>query len=134
MMLEEGKMLMAALIFVLSFAALIQFVVLQWRASLIRVAATSSESAVNSEAAYKLVKDKGFGDVAALHKICPNMGGAAPRLRSVRLYHGFLQFLAGLSAAEWVAQERKLCARYAAAALMQQVERNQALVTEVNSF
>ncbi|MGH9690905.1 MAG: hypothetical protein ACRD4C_07490, partial [Candidatus Acidiferrales bacterium] len=41
------KMLIAALIFVLSFAALIQFVVLQWRAGMVRVAIAVPEAACN---------------------------------------------------------------------------------------
>jgi hypothetical protein len=125
-------MLIAAFIFVLSFAALIQFVGLQWRAGLIRVASTSL--ADESVSAYNLLKDKGFSDVAAFQKLCPDMGSATPKLRSVRLYHSALQFFSGIGAADWAAKEMDLCARYAAAVLMEQVQRNQALAAEVNSF
>lgn len=129
-------MLIASFIFVLSMAALIQFVALQWRAELIRVASASfaGENGANPEPAYNLLKDKGFSDVAAFQKLCPNMGSVAPKLRSVRMYHGVLQFFSSLGASAWAKPEIELCARYAAVVLMQQVQRNQALAAEVNSF
>jgi hypothetical protein len=129
-------MLIAAFIFVLSFAALIQFVALQWRAGLIRVANASfaGEAGTSSEQAYNLLKDREFGDLAAFKKLCPDMGSAAPKLRSVRLYHSFLQLFAGMGANEWANGEMQLCARYAAAVLMQHVQQNQALAAQVGSF
>jgi hypothetical protein len=39
-----------------------------------------------------------------------------------------------LAAADWAKSEMDLCARYAAAVLMQQVARNRALAAEVSSF
>ena len=129
-------MLIAAFIFVLSFATLVQFVALQWRAELIRVASApfAGESGAKIEAAYNLLKDKGFADVTAFQKLCPEMGKAAPWLRSVRFYHALLQFFSGLGAAGWAKPEMELCARYAATVLMQQVQRNQALAAELNSY
>lgn len=129
-------MLIASFIFVLSFAALIQFVGLQWRASLVRVASAPlvGEAQINSELSRNLLQNKDFSDVAAFRKLCPDLGSAAPKLRSVRLYHAFLQLFAGLGAADWVSKEMELCARYAAVVLMQQVQQNQALAAEVNSF
>jgi hypothetical protein len=128
-------MLIAAFIFVLSFAALIQFVGLQWRAGLVRVASTSFAGETGAvEGAYNLLKDREFGDLAAFKKLCPDMVGAGPKLRSVRAYHAFLQLFAGLGAKDWAKGEMQLCARYAVAVLMQQVQQNQALAAEVGSF
>jgi len=129
-------MLIAAFIFVLSFAALIQFMALQWRAGLVRVATTAyaGGASANVEAAYNLFKDRGFSDVAAFQRLCPTMGSATPKLHSVRLYHGLLQLSSALGAAQWVKSEMELCARYAAAVLMQQVQSNQALAVQVNSI
>lgn len=122
-------MLIAAFIFVLSFAALIQFGALQWRAGLLQVALAVPATS-NMDETLNLLKTNGFSDVAAFQKLCPS----APKLRTVRLYHGLLQFFAGLGAAEWAKSEMNLCARYAAAVLMQQVAHNQALAAEVSSF
>lgn len=129
-------MLIAAFIFVLSFAALIQFAALQWRAGLIRVAAASfaGEMGTDSGNTYNLLKDKDFGDLAAFGKLCPEIGATAPKLRAVRMYHGFLQLFAGLGAKEWAKSEMQLCARYAVAVLMQQVQQNQAVAAQASSF
>jgi hypothetical protein len=129
-------MLIAAFIFVLSFAALIQFVALQWRAGLVRLASTpfAGDASGNLETAYNLFKNKAFSDVAALQKLCPTMGSSAPKLHSVRLYHSFLQLFSSLGAAQWAKSEMDLCARYAAAVLMQQVQSNQALAVQASSF
>jgi len=128
-------MLIAAFIFVLSFAALIQFVGLQWRAGLVRVASASfaGETGVVGQT-YNLLKDKEFADLTAFKKLCPDMVSAAPKLRSVRMYHAALQLFAGLGAKDWAKGEMQLCARYAVAVLMQQVQQNQALAAEVGSF
>ena len=124
-------MLIAAFIFVLSFAALIQFVGLQWRAGLISVANTSFASETN--ATYNMLKDKDFADLAAFKKLCPDMA-SAPNLRTVRLYHGFLQISSAMGATNWAKSEMQLCARYAAAVLMQHVQQNQAVAVEAGSF
>src|SRR5580692_5148790 len=79
---QDRKMLIAAFIFVLSFAAMIQFMALQWRAGLVRVATTAyaGGASANVEAAYNLFKDRGFSDVAAFQRLCPTMGSATPKL------------------------------------------------------
>ena len=125
-------MLTAAFIFVLSFAALIQFAVLQWRASLVRIAST-----LQAEDDPNLLKVQDFKDVAAYRKLCPDLGGAnsaPPKLRLVRLYHCLLQGMNRLTSARWTTEEMELCSRYALAVIMQQVERTHAVATEVNSF
>lgn len=122
-------MFIAAFIFVLSFAGLIQFVGLQWRAGMIRVVSTSVVQAGTEG----LLKGE-FADLSAFQKICPDLNGSASKLRSVRLYHGFLQISSALGAAEWAKEEMKLCAQYAAAVFIQQVQQNRAVVAEVRSF
>lgn len=117
-------MLIAAFIFVLSFAAFVQFGALQWRASLIRQSSTSEAGTwVN----------KGFTEVSAFQKLCPDMGDV-PKLRTVRMYHKLLGFAAGLGATSWAKSEMEICARYATAVLMQQVQHNQELAAQASSF
>jgi hypothetical protein len=129
-------MLIAALIFVLSMAALVQFVVLQWRAGLVRVASTSVVlgNDVRVEAAINLFRNNGFSDLAAFHNLCPDLGVTAPKLRAVRLYHGLMQLCATLGLADWAKYEIDLCVRYATAVLAQQVARNQAFAAQATSF
>lgn len=129
-------MLIAAFIFVLSIAALVQFMVLQWRAGLVRVASTSfaPENNARAETALNLFRNKGFSDLEAFHKLCPDLGVTAPKLRGVRCYHSLMQFCATLASADWAEREIDLCARYATAVLLQQVERNQAFAAQASSF
>ena len=79
-------------------------------------------------------KDKDFGDLAAFRKLCPEIGPTAPKLRTVRVYHSLVRLFAGLGAKEWAKGEMQLCARYAAAVLMQQVQQNQAVAVQASSF
>jgi hypothetical protein len=129
-------MFIAAFIFVLSLAALIQFVGLQWRAGLVRVASTSlvSDSGTQSELAGNMLKPNTLSDVLALQKLCPDLGESAPKLQSVRFYNFGLELFAKLGAADWAKREMDLCARYATVVLMQQVQRNQAFAAQASSF
>ena len=63
-------MLIAAFIFVLSFAGLIQFVGLQWRAGLVRVASTSIAQAGTEG----LLKDREFERSRGLPEALPRPG------------------------------------------------------------
>ncbi|HVB58815.1 MAG TPA: hypothetical protein VNE63_20615 [Candidatus Acidoferrales bacterium] len=129
-MAQVKKMLIAALIFVLSFAALIQFVVLQWRAGMVRVAIAMPEAACN------LMKEKSFSDVVAFRKLCPDLGtdSAAPKLRLVRAYHSLLKGLSHITSGDWTKAEMELCARYASAVIMQHVKLTQAAAAKAGSF
>ncbi|HXZ12661.1 MAG TPA: hypothetical protein VEG64_09735 [Candidatus Sulfotelmatobacter sp.] len=129
-------MLAAALIFVISLAAMIQFAVFTWRAGLLRATSEVADSAgLNS------LQSNDFGKMAAYQQLCPELaGGEASKLRSVRLYYVFLQFLTSLSGSVfpaesgWTHREMVLCARYASVVLSQRLERNQAQMAEVRSF
>jgi len=133
-------MLIAALIFVISMAATIQFGILSWRAGLIRVAATqlSAETGGNFQIGSNLLKNNSFLDVEVYQKLCPNVSGdPAPNLRPVRLYYNFLKLANsfGVSASQgWARREMDLCTRYATVVLVQRLQRNQALAFESRSY
>lgn len=137
--------MIAALIFVISLAALIQFGVLSWRAGLLRVASEPfvSESAEIAEFQRNLLNTKGFNDVAIYHEICPDLGeGSGPNLHRAQFYYRFIQLLGALGArilpskdsTRWVEREMALCTRYAAVVLSQRLEHNRALMAEINSW
>jgi hypothetical protein len=129
-------MFIAAFIFVLSLAALIQFVGLQWRAGLVRVASTSmvSDSGPQTVLASNLLRANTLSDVLALQKLCPDLGESAPKLQSVRLYNLGLELFAKMGSSDWAKREMDLYARYATVVLMQQVQRNQAFAAQASSF
>lgn len=123
------KMLVAAFILVISVAALVQFAVFTWRAGLLRVAVQDTCNPLET---------KDFADVLAYQRLCPEMrSGTGSSLRSVRIYHGFLQFLSNLTGSGeqgWAHREMALCTRYATVVLSQRMQCNQALATEARSF
>lgn len=122
-------MLVAAFILVISCAALVQFAAFSWRAGLLTVAAQDT---------CNLLESKDFADVSAYQRICPETGsGIGTNLRSVRMYHSFLQFLGNLTGSGnqgWAQREMALCTRYATVVLSQRMQRNQALAAEARSF
>jgi hypothetical protein len=122
-------MLIPILIFVLSFAATIKFIVFSWRARLLRFASSSPvESSVNAG----VLSANSFHDVDLFQELCPSLDSApAPQLGAVRIYYKALQLL---GSAQWAKGEMALCGRYAAAVLTQRMERNQVLAAEVCSF
>jgi hypothetical protein len=125
-------MLIAAFIFVTCLAVIVQFGLLSWHAGLIRVTA---EPTVVSSAALKPLISEGFANITAYGKLCPDFGdGSYLKLPSVRLYYRALQFLQGLTEANWANREMTLCTRYAAVMLSQHLERNQVMRASVRSF
>ena len=134
-------MLIASLIFVLSFAALVQFAALSWRAGLLRVATAplEFESDLLANMADKSLSINNFRDVCAYQKLCPNLVAASasgPSMGSVGLYYRALQAasLLGDSVANWARGEMDTCARFAAVALSQQLARTQVLAAELGSY
>lgn len=132
-------MLIAALIFVISLAAVIQFAALSWRAALRKTAGEPlpagwealPESSTNSFVA------SGFQNITAYSKLCPDLGGQTPKFRALRVYYGFLQLFGGLTqsfSSGWAGREMALCTRCAAVMLSRQLERTQALSAAARSF
>jgi hypothetical protein len=135
-------MLIAALIFVISLAAVIQFAVLSWRAALLKAA--SEPLPAEWEPANPIPKSlfyNEFLNVTAYSKMCPDLGGeSASKLRSLRFYYRFLQLFEGFSRViarqnvSWTGREMALCTRCATVMLSHQLERTQALSAAARSF
>jgi hypothetical protein len=137
-------MLIAAFIFVMSMAAVIQFAVLSWRAALIRVASEplAAEWRALADASAKSMISEGFANITAYSKLCPDLeAGSTPKLWSVRVYYSGLQLLRSLGESieplrnlRWASREMALCTQYATVMLAQRLERNQAQLASVRSF
>jgi hypothetical protein len=140
---ERPKMLIAALIFVISIATVIQFAVLSWRAGLLRVASdkVAAEWEPLTQSGAKSVISNDFIDITAYSKLCPDLGaGSAPHFRSLRLYYRFLQLLERFApklipqALSWADREMALCTRCAAVMLSRHLERTHALSVAARSI
>ena len=137
-------MLIASFILVISLAALVQFAVFSWRAALLSVA---NSAVINEEAAaapvyHKILETQDFHEVIGYQKVCPELGsGSGSKLLSVRIYYRALAFLSSLGKSigtaamgTWTAGEMALCTRYAAVVMIQRLERNQVLASDMRGF
>ncbi|MGB0000152.1 MAG: hypothetical protein WBQ04_08550 [Candidatus Acidiferrales bacterium] len=129
-------MLVAILILVVSFVALIQFAAFAWRAAFLSVA-----TAELPEDLAKYIIVSNFDEASAYERLCPELtaqnGG---KLSSVSAYHSMLQLARSIGdailprAAGWAQREMALCTRYATVTLARRMERNQIAVAELSSF
>jgi hypothetical protein len=138
-------MLIAAFILVISTAAMTQFAVFSWRASLLR---TISEPLINEadgtlRPCLNLLSSSSFQEVLAVYRdICPDLRtGSASNLRAVSLYYAVMRFLSRFGSslipaagAGWTQREMALCTQYATVRLSQRLEHNVAWANEARSF
>lgn len=138
-------MFISAFIFVISIAAVVQFLIQSWRSGLLRVAGVvPSISAEDPSAAIyrKILQTQDFKEVISYQNVFQELTASRGQsLKPVELYYGVLRGLRGLvrkagleAVAEWSKQEMGLCTRYAAVVMVQRLERNQALAAEVRSY
>jgi hypothetical protein len=133
--------MIAALIFVISVAALGQFAMFSWRAAFLTVA--SREMSLETRAAMGAAAAAvDSGDLAGASKwleLSPNLAGEDRRLWTIKLYYVALRAIGGLSrmmvpASEWSQREMVSCARYAAIVVEERLQRNRLVVAEMRSF
>jgi len=133
--------MIAALIFVISVAALGQFAMFSWRAAFLTVA--SREMSLETRAAMGAAAAAvDSGDLAGASKwleLSPNLAGEDRRLWTIKLYYVALRAIGGLSrmlvpASEWSQREMISCARYAAIVVEERLQRNRLVVAEMRSF
>ena len=133
--------MIAALIFVISVAALGQFAMFSWRAAFLTVA--SREMSLETRAAMGAAAAAvDSGDLAGASKwleLSPNLSGEDRRLWTIKLYYVALRAIGGLSrmmvpASEWSQREMVSCARYAAIVVEERLQRNRLVVAEMRSF
>jgi hypothetical protein len=138
-------MFISACIFVISLAAVVQFLIYSWRSGLLRVAGARNPIITAGQAASvyrKILETEDFNEVISYQKVCQDLRPSGGRgLSSVELYYGFLDsvrcfgdWIGFEGAAAWSNKEMALCTRYAAAVMVERLERNQALAAEVRSF
>ena len=138
-------MFISAFIFVISAAAVVQFLIQSWRSGLLRVASCPHMINADDPAApvyRKILETQDFAEVISYQKVCQDLGGDGNRkLSSVEHYYRLLRCIRGLgnsigfnAASGWCMQEMAMCTRYAAAVMIERLERNQALAAEVRSY
>lgn len=134
-------MFISAFIFVISMAAVVQFLIQSWRSGLLQVASTPQSISAEDPSATvyrKLLETNDFKEVIGYQSVCQELAGPEGKsLKSVEMYYGLLRGLkamVGQLGSEWFRREMALCTRYAAVVMVQRLERNQALAAEVRSY
>ncbi len=138
-------MLIAAFILVISIAALMQFAMFAWRASLLR---TVSEQYVNEADASlqpypNLLSSTSFAEVKAVYRdLCPELEASpTTNLRAVSIYYAVMSLVSRVGSSilpaegfSWTQREMALCTQYATVRLSQRLERNISVVNQARSF
>ena len=134
--------MIAALIFVVSFAALGQFGFIYMRAVLVSVASQPLSSEVQEAAgvAGRALCADDFSRLLNLHAICPQFTGETGGLKKVSAYYRAVDMLSRLGGknvpafSQWAQQELATCARYAAVVLDQRMAMNNAAAAQLRSY
>jgi hypothetical protein len=140
-------MLISAFILVVSSAALMQFAIFTWRASVLRTASTGlvNEAEATFEPCPNLLSSSSFPEVVAIYRdLCPELKtGSAPNpnLRAVSVYYalmGLLSRVGGLflpaEGFSWTHRDMALCTQYATVRLTQRLERNSSVMSQARSY
>ena len=138
-------MLISAFILVVSSAALMQFVVFTWRASVLQTASAQfvNEADATLQPCPNLLSSSSFPEVVAIYRdICPELKAhSAPNLRAVSVYYALLGFLSRVGGLflpaegfSWTHREMALCTQYATVRLTQRLERNSTVVSQARSY
>jgi hypothetical protein len=133
--------MIAALIFVISVAALAQFGLFSWRAAFLLVASreVSAETRAAMGASAAAVAEGDFSGAAKWLDVSPNLAGHDRRLWTVSLYFLALRAISAASriltpAADWSQREMVSCARYAAVVVEERLQRNRLAVAQMQSY
>lgn len=135
--------MIAALILVLSVAALVQFGVLQWRSMWIAVSEqplSASLQTATGIAANAISADDFELLARTTEQLCASMQDRNVWLKEVRVYYRLVRVVQNLastrmpSLANWAKAELVACARYAGAVLDQRLNANLAYATAARNY
>jgi hypothetical protein len=135
--------MIAALIVVLSVAALVQFGILQWRSMWIAVSEQPLSDSLQTATgiAASAIGASDFELLArTTEQLCPSMQDRNAWLREVRVYYRLMRAVENLASsrmpalASWAKAELVSCSRYAGAVLDQRLNANLAYATAARNF
>ena len=130
----------AAIILVMSLAALAHFGWYSWRMTVITLAAEPLSDRIRVAIPDNHLEEKDFRELSSFVQLCPDLDGHGKHLGLVRTYYLGLRTLDKLSsillpaASSWTQKELVLCRRYVAVEIDQRLQRNQACLAEICSY
>jgi hypothetical protein len=132
----------AALMLVVSIAALGQFAILYLRAVLISVAEQPLSGWVNSASgiAPGFMQSREFDKLLVLSKMCPGLKAGDRRVNLVGIYYSLVAAIQHLTSkslpacARWAETEMTTCTRFVAVVLDQRLAATQSVAAEIRSY
>src|ERR1700737_3669844 len=130
--------MIAAILFMVSALALVQFAVYYWRAIISEVAAQPISDRIRTAAGITAPQISGqdFRSILSLHDLSPDLRGPNGSFFGVRTYYSAVEKLGSLMPAltSWANAEMLTCSRYVAVLVDQHLERNMACAAQVRGI
>jgi hypothetical protein len=130
--------MIAAVLFMVSAVALVQFTLYYWRAIISGVANQPISDRIRTAAgiAAPQIGAQDFRSILSLHDLSPDLRGPNGNFFGVRAYYSMVEKLGSLipAMASWANAEMLTCSRYVAVLVDQHLERNVVCAAEVRGI
>jgi hypothetical protein len=127
--------MVAAIIFMISVAAFVQFGLYYWRATISGVAAQAISDRIRMAAGitHAGIDGQDFRSIIMLKDLSPDLRGPSGSLRTIRAYYAVIEKLGWIvpAMANWADAEMATCSRYVAVLMDQHLERNLACAAQM---
>jgi hypothetical protein len=135
---ENSSSMIAAILFMVSAVALVQFALYYWRAIISGVAAQPISDRIRMAAgiAAPQIGAQDFRSILSLHDLSPDLRGPNGSFRGIRAYYAVVEKLGKLipAMASWANAEMLTCSRYVAVLVDQHLDRNIACAAQVRGI
>lgn len=130
--------MMAAILFTVSLAALLQFWVHYWRAMIAGVASQPVSERIRTAAGISSASISGqnFNNLLIIKDLTPELRGPGRNFVAIRAYYRLVEKLGSLvpAMADWSKAEMATCSRYVAVLMDQHLERNLACAEQMRGI
>lgn len=130
--------MIAAILFTVSTAALVQFALYYWRAVIAGVAARPISDRIRTAAGITApqIAAQDFHSILSLHDLSPDLRGPNGSFIGVRAYFSVVEKIGSLipAMASWANAEMLTCSRYVAVLVDQHLERNMLCAAKVRGI
>ena len=130
--------MIAAILFMVSAVALVQFALYYWRAVISGIATQPISDRIRTAAGITAprIGAKDFHSILSLHDLSPDLRGPNGSFFGVRVYYSAVEKLGRLipAMADWANAEMLTCSRYVAVLVDQHLERNMACAAQVRGI
>jgi hypothetical protein len=130
--------MVAVIIFAVSMAALAQFALYYWRATISGVAshAISDRIRVAAGITHAMIGARDFHNIIVLNHLSPDLRGPNGAFRAIRAYYSVVEKLGRIAPgiSRWADAEMTTCSRYVAVLMDQHLERNMACAAQVRGI